>query len=154
MVSNLPWTIWLVVKTITFLFIFSLSLKWMIQVHFSFSSKRILVASRSCIDSYKSGWFGHKLQTNGLELTRFFVVKGTPNVTFLKLFPWPLIWNIIVFVNLIEVSNCTWLGLFFDIKFEMKAFLKGVLCCPKIGWISNFWGVMFLMVSSKDAFTL
>ncbi len=29
----------------------------------------------------------------------------------------------------------------------MKAFLKGVLCCPKIRWISNSWGVIFLMVS-------
>ncbi len=36
----------------------------------------------------------------------------------------------------------------------MKAFLKGVLCCPKIGCISNFWGLMFLMVLPKDAFTL
>jgi hypothetical protein len=42
----------------------------------------------------------------------------------------------------------------FYIKFEMKAFLKGILCCPKIGWISNFWGVMFLIVSPKDVFTL
>ncbi len=44
----------------------------------------------------------------------FFCVlkKGTPSVTFLKLFPLPLIWNnkINFFVNTIEVSNFTQLG--------------------------------------------
>ncbi len=41
-----------------------------------------------------------------------FMNKGTLSVTFVKLFPWPFIWNIKIhlFVNQIEVSNFTWLG--------------------------------------------
>jgi len=48
-----------------------------------------------------------------------------PKCYFLKKIPWQLIWNIkIYFVNTIKVSNYIWNGQSFDIKFEMKSFLK------------------------------
>jgi hypothetical protein len=29
-----------------------------------------------------------------------------------------------------------------------------IVCCPKVGWVSKFWGVIFLMVPPKDGFAL
>jgi hypothetical protein len=53
-----------------------------------------------------------------------FLNKGTPSITFLKLLPSPLMWNIKIktFVNPLEVSNYTSFEQSFDIKFKMKKF--------------------------------
>ncbi len=76
-----------------------------ISIHYlSKKLKRGLLESFLEIKSIAKKWKKH--------VSFVFMNKGTLSVTFVKLFPWPFIWNIKIhlFVNQIEVSNFTWLG--------------------------------------------
>jgi hypothetical protein len=81
--------------------------------------------------------------------------KRNPSVIFLKFFLQPLIWNIKINLKKIQLKSQIQhdLGNILIQNVKWKFFFMSLLCCFEVGWVSKFWGMLFLVVSHKDGFT-